>query len=56
MTDRTLDNKKAIRPICGKIIRTMDNNRKPCLREENHEGGCNPFSDTKPMVPTERNK
>jgi hypothetical protein len=40
--------KQKIKPICGKIIRTMDNNRRPCLRPEGHNGGCNPFSDSPP--------
>jgi hypothetical protein len=55
MIDHTLNkyskttNIKPIRPICGKVITTTDNNRRPCLREEGHDGGCNPFSDTPPL-------
>ena len=30
--------------ICGKMIRTTDNNLKPCQCEIGHKGGCNPFS------------
>jgi hypothetical protein len=28
---------------CGKLIKTLDNIL-PCVCEEGHEGGCNPFS------------
>lgn len=37
-------------PLCGKIVKTMDNTRMPCLRPAGHTSGCNPFSDTPPMV------
>ena len=37
--------KKPKTPICAKIIKTIDNNKLPCLRPQNHKGGCNPFSD-----------
>lgn len=47
MTDRIYDKKP---PLCGKIVKTYDNTRKPCLRPEGHEGGCNPFSDTPPIT------
>lgn len=36
-------------PICGKIIKTIDNIKLPCLRKQGHTGGCNPFSDTPPL-------
>lgn len=41
-------------PICGKIVKTYDNSRLPCLRKQGHSGGCNPFSDSPPQ--TERSK
>lgn len=50
MTDLTSDKKPYIAPkitlLCGKKIRTMDNDLKPCLRPKGHENGCNPFSNS----------
>ena len=45
MTDHISDKKP---PLCGKIVKTVDNNRLPCLRPQGHELGCNPFSDSHP--------
>jgi hypothetical protein len=38
------------KPLCGKIVKTYDNSRWPCLRPQGHEGGCNPFSDNPPLI------
>jgi hypothetical protein len=63
MTDHTSDKeykikkpyiKPALKPICGRIVRTMDNNRRPCLRPEGHQDGCNPFSDMTPVISPKR--
>ncbi len=35
--------------LCGVEIRCVDNSRRPCLRERDHDGGHNPFSDNPPM-------
>jgi hypothetical protein len=53
----TVEKRKFLKPICGKIVRTTDNNRRPCLRPERHPDGCNPFSDTlSPMEKAKSNK
>ena len=33
-------------PLCGKLIKTIDNTKLPCLRPSGHTDGCNPFSDS----------
>jgi hypothetical protein len=34
------------KPLCGKIVKTIENTRLPCLRPAGHPGGSNPFSDS----------
>lgn len=36
---------------CGKPVRCVDNQRLPCVRDEGHIGGCNPFSSNVPVTP-----
>jgi len=44
-----MGNKGSVKPpLCGKIVKTVDNNRLPCLRPQGHDLGCNPFSDSHP--------
>jgi hypothetical protein len=31
---------------CGVLYKTFDNSMRPCLRDKDHEGGHNPFSNT----------
>jgi hypothetical protein len=50
MKDMEKVSDKPKKPLCGKIVKTMDNTRMPCLRPAGHLSGCNPFSDTPPMV------
>jgi len=54
MTDPISDKKKYEAPtitiLCGKKIRTMDNNLMPCVRPKGHQDGCNPFSNTTPQI------
>ena len=40
----------ARKKLCGRIIKTSDGTRKPCLRDFGHAEGCNPFS---PDLPKE---
>lgn len=51
MIVHTLDKNRQIvrKPLCGKLVKTIDNLKKPCLRPQGHDGGCNPFSDTPPQ-------
>lgn len=49
------------KPLCGKDVKCYDYLKRPCLREQGHSGGCNPFSDTPPLynaqeLKTERSK
>lgn len=32
--------------LCGKVVKCWDFHPRPCLREQNHKGGCNPFSNS----------
>lgn len=36
--------------LCGKIVKTIEPALRPCLCENGHEGGCNPFS-SNPFIP-----
>ena len=34
---------------CGKLINCWDLQKRPCIRNVGHEGGCNPFSKELPF-------
>jgi len=42
MTEEKIQEK----PKCGHLVSCFDNTKRPCVRDKDHEGGHNPFSDT----------